>query len=89
MLKSAALGSNKSFLTVHRRWGTGTYCCPGWSTDRRWADTGVDLEHHILPDPIADMLVAMQARLEEKERRLINTMRGKMDDNEDKQYERA
>lgn len=47
--------------------------------------TGVDLEHHMLPDPIADMLVAMQARIEEMERRLDQYERGN-DDNEDIQY---
>jgi serine O-acetyltransferase len=30
----------------------------------------VDLEHHLLPDPIADTLAAMQARIEELEQRL-------------------
>lgn len=30
----------------------------------------VDLEHHMLPDPIADTLTAMQARIEELEKRL-------------------
>ena len=27
----------------------------------------VDLEHHLLPDPIADMLAAMQAKINELE----------------------
>jgi serine O-acetyltransferase len=30
----------------------------------------VDLEHHLLPDPIADTLTAMQVRIEELEKRL-------------------
>lgn len=30
----------------------------------------VDLEHHMLPDPIADMLTAMQAKVDELEQRL-------------------
>ena len=30
----------------------------------------VDLEHHLLPDPIADMLAAMQAKINELEQRL-------------------
>lgn len=30
----------------------------------------VDLEHHMLPDPVADMLAAMQEKIEELEKRL-------------------
>lgn len=30
----------------------------------------VDLEHHLLPDPIADILTAMQARIDELEKRV-------------------
>lgn len=30
----------------------------------------VDLEHHMLPDPVADMLAAMQGKIEELEKRL-------------------
>jgi serine O-acetyltransferase len=40
----------------------------------------VDLEHHLLPDPIADTLVAMQNRIDELERRLEEYIR---EENED------
>jgi serine O-acetyltransferase len=40
----------------------------------------VDLEHHLLPDPIADTLVAMQSRIDQLERRLEEYIR---EENED------
>lgn len=33
-------------------------------------ETGVDLDHNLLPDPIADILSAMQTRIDDLERRL-------------------
>ncbi len=33
-------------------------------------EQGVDLEHHMLPDPVADMLAAMQAKIDSLEKRL-------------------
>ena len=40
----------------------------------------VDLEHHLLPDPIADTLMAMQSRIDQLERRLEEYIR---EENED------
>jgi len=40
----------------------------------------VDLEHHLLPDPIADTLTAMQERINELERRLEELMRKELED---------
>jgi len=42
---------------------------------------GVDLEHHMLPDPIADILEAMQARIEELENRLDYQKEALQDEN--------
>lgn len=39
----------------------------------------VDLEHHLLPDPIADTLAAMQIRIEDLERKLEAYERGERD----------
>ncbi len=33
-------------------------------------DTGIDLDHNLLPDPIADILSSMQARIDDLEKRL-------------------
>lgn len=46
----------------------------------------VDLEHHMLPDPIADTLAAMQTRIEELERRLELKEKGKEGINASIQY---
>lgn len=35
----------------------------------------VDLEHHLLPDPIADTMAAMEARIDELERKLLRLER--------------
>lgn len=40
----------------------------------------VDLEHHLLPDPIADTLAAMQSRIEQLEHRLESYERGDRED---------
>lgn len=48
----------------------------------------VDLEHHMLPDPIADTLTAMQNKIAELEKRLENYEKGATLD-EDIQYEES
>ncbi|WP_061213112.1 serine O-acetyltransferase [Syntrophomonas wolfei] len=40
----------------------------------------VDLEHHLLPDPIADTLAAMQAKIDELEQKLARLEREEKDD---------
>lgn len=45
----------------------------------------VDLEHHLLPDPIADMLTAMQEKIESLEMRLQN-FESEVAENEGLQY---
>lgn len=48
----------------------------------------VDLEHHMLPDPIADTLAAMQAKINELEDRLESYERGALD-NENIQHAKS
>ncbi len=40
----------------------------------------VDLEHHLLPDPIADTLAIMQAKIDELEQKLLHLEREEKDD---------
>lgn len=40
----------------------------------------VDLEHHILPDPVADMFTVMQNRIEALEKRLVEIEKGEEPD---------
>ncbi len=45
----------------------------------------IDLEHHMLPDPIEDTLTAMQKRIEDLERKLVE-MEGEEESGADSQY---
>jgi serine O-acetyltransferase len=49
-------------------------------------DTEVDLDHNVLPDPVADMLSAMQSRIDELEKRLESLQK---EDSEDEGIQHA